>query len=95
MISAHINYDSDGKERSATVVIPKESFAAFSKLVARGVNTWPDAPADIHELHDLIVNGKILQDYRGMSPKPPGREELSFEENLRLDKWGSAESGCE
>jgi len=41
-----------------------ESVAAFKKLLARACNTWDDAPPEIKELHDRIIHGKDLQDYR-------------------------------
>lgn len=47
-----------------TLHIDPEHFAAFKQLVARGCNTWQNAPAAIQELHDLLYHGRILQQYR-------------------------------
>lgn len=43
--------------------VPAEHIPAFKLLVARGANTWADAPREIKELHDLLYHGKILQKY--------------------------------
>ena len=40
-----------------------ESLRAFQQLISRGANTWDQAPAEIKQLHDAVVHGKILQDY--------------------------------
>lgn len=32
-------------------------------LLQRACNTWDDASPDIKELHDLVVHGKVLQQY--------------------------------
>ena len=45
----------------------KEDAEAFKELVQRGSNLWPDAPAAIKELADLVTNGEILQPYREMT----------------------------
>lgn len=40
-----------------------ESIAAFKMMVRRALNVWPDAPPEIKEFGDLILEGKVLQDY--------------------------------
>lgn len=45
------------------LIITAEHIADFKKLVARGTNTWPDAPPAIKQLHDLLYHGRILQKY--------------------------------
>lgn len=33
------------------------------ELIQRGANLWPDAPAEIKGLADLVTTSKIMQDY--------------------------------
>jgi hypothetical protein len=35
----------------------------FKTLVQRALNTWPDAPPELKEFADLLLEGKVLQDY--------------------------------
>jgi len=37
---------------------------AFRDLVQRAMNTWADAPAELKEFADLLLDGKIQQDYK-------------------------------
>lgn len=67
-----LTFDSEGKEM-------------IRKVFARACNSWPDAPAEIMEIHDILVHGKILQNYRAM-PVYVGRENLPPEENQKLDQ---------
>lgn len=41
-----------------------ESTEHIKTLVQRAMNTWPDAPAELKEFADLLLDGKILQDYK-------------------------------
>ena len=41
-----------------------EDVAAFKQLIHNGANLYPSTPAAMKELVDLVVNGKVLQDYR-------------------------------
>lgn len=41
-----------------------ETTENFKTLVQRAMNTWPDAPAELKEFADLLLEGKILQDYK-------------------------------
>lgn len=45
------------------VHVSKDSAHQFKELVQRGTNLWPDAPAEIKWLADIITNGKPMQDY--------------------------------
>lgn len=36
---------------------------AFKSLVQRAMNTWADAPPELKEFADLILDGKVQQDY--------------------------------
>jgi hypothetical protein len=40
-----------------------KSLENFKKMVSRGMNTWDSAPAELKEFADLLIEGKILQDY--------------------------------
>lgn len=46
------------------VIETAEEYKMFQELVQRGANLWPDAPAKIKEIADMITSGKILQEYR-------------------------------
>lgn len=39
------------------------SFEAFKILVQRALNCWPDAHPELKELGDMLMHGRILQDY--------------------------------
>ena len=41
-----------------------EAIAQLQKVFARACNTWDDAPKEVKQAHDLVVHGKILQEYR-------------------------------
>ena len=61
-------------------------------IMARSCNTWDTAPSEVFELHDLVIHNQLLQDYQGKSPMPPRREELTPEENMKLDRYASDSS---
>lgn len=46
------------------VFVKNETLESFKTLVQRAMNTWPDAPAELKEFADLLLEGKILQDYK-------------------------------
>lgn len=50
-VGMQINFDSN------------ESFVAFSEMVRRALNCWPDAHPELKELGDMLMHGKVLQDY--------------------------------
>ena len=50
--------------KALEIKIEEESLGSFKKLIQRGANLWPDAPASIKEFADVITNGRILQDYK-------------------------------
>lgn len=41
----------------------------FKKLVQRGINLWPDAPAEIKRLADVVTVGQVMQDYQDDVPE--------------------------
>jgi len=47
-----------------TLVLFPDILPAFRDLVQRAMNTWPDAPTELKEFADLLLDGKILQDYK-------------------------------
>jgi hypothetical protein len=51
----------------------EESTMLLKHAIVRALNTWHDAHPELKELHDKIVHGKVLQDYRipsqGYPPK--------------------------
>lgn len=46
------------------VTVDGKDVKHFKELVQRGANLWPDAPASIKTLADLVTTGKVLQDYK-------------------------------
>jgi hypothetical protein len=51
-------------DSASIIVVDKSSLPAFRDMLQRAMNTWPDAPAELKEFADLILDGKILQDYK-------------------------------
>lgn len=49
---------------SLVVSIHQSQIENFKTLVNRALNVWPDAPPELKEFGDLLLEGKILQDYR-------------------------------
>lgn len=43
--------------------VTAESIENFKALMNRALNTWDNAPVELKELGDMVVQGKILQDY--------------------------------
>lgn len=64
MIDTHPNYSSSGELVGFTVQVTKEHIESFRKCISKGCNTWDTAPADIKSLHDTIIHGYCLQDYK-------------------------------
>lgn len=56
----------------------------FAKMIARAMNTWDTAPANLKILHDEILFGAALQAYENMTAMRP-REELTEVESFQLD----------
>jgi hypothetical protein len=63
MIHVRVTRNSLFKIDAAHISITEESMEDFIKLVNRALNTWDDAPKDLKELGDMLVHGKVLQDY--------------------------------
>lgn len=61
------------------------SKSQMQQILARACNSWEKAPIPVRELHDLVVHGKLLQQYATM-PKYISREDLSETENMQLDQ---------
>lgn len=45
------------------IIDQSEDLDSFKKLIQRGANLWPDAPASIKGFADIITVGHIQQDY--------------------------------
>lgn len=39
----------------------------LKQILARALNTWDNAPAEVKELHDVVVHGWVMQDYKKMA----------------------------
>lgn len=52
---------SDGYD--INIWIKTADIPAFKELVFRATNLWPDAPPEIKRFSDLLLHGKVLQDY--------------------------------
>lgn len=37
----------------------------LKQILARALNTWDNAPPEVKELHDVVVHGWVMQDYKG------------------------------
>lgn len=50
--------------------------ALLKEVFQRATNLWPDAPPEIKELADLVIDGEIKQNYwaQDTSPKSKQRE---------------------
>ncbi len=46
-----------------SIDIKPELLPAFLDLVQRAMNTWADAPPELKEFADLLLDGKVQQDY--------------------------------
>ena len=62
-------FDPTGKMVELTVRFqtPK-TINAFRTALNRALNCWPEAPAELKELSDMLEHGRILQDYRSQHP---------------------------
>lgn len=56
------------------IAVQAESESAFKQLVNRACNCWPDAPAEIKEFADNVIEGRVLQDYRAQEHTKPRSE---------------------
>jgi len=63
MITVHEITGEIGTLGVSIVIDNAEDVEAFKKLIFRGANLWPDAPASIKTFADELEHGKALQDY--------------------------------
>lgn len=63
MIHARVSRDSSEAISEIHFSVTAESLPNFTKLVNRALNCWPNAPAELKQLGDMLTEGKILQDY--------------------------------
>lgn len=66
------------------LTIHESIIESFKEMVARGLNVWPDAPAELKEFHDMLFHGYPLQDYYAQS-QMRGIYELPEAERFKLD----------
>lgn len=55
--------DGLGTAAKAIVATTAEDFETLKVIMFRATNLWPDAPASVKVLSDMVTNGKVLQDY--------------------------------
>lgn len=63
MITVHKITGEVGTLGVSIIIDTAEEVAAFKKLVFRGANLWPDAPASIKTFADELEQGHAWQDY--------------------------------
>lgn len=67
--------DGVGTIRKTIEADTAEDWKHLQQVFQRACNLWPDAPAAIKEIADVVTNGKVLQDYKKQdtSPKDKGK----------------------
>jgi len=55
--------DGVGTEAKVVWIDAADDYISFQELVQRGANLWPNAPASIKELADMVTSGKVMQQY--------------------------------
>lgn len=55
--------DGLGAVRKTVEIESAADWKYFQELIHRGSNLWPDAPAQIKRLADIVTSGKVMQDY--------------------------------
>lgn len=70
MITVHRITGEVGTLGISIVIDNHEDVIAFKKLIFRGVNLWPDAPASIKVFADELEHGFALQDYSKQDTSP-------------------------
>jgi hypothetical protein len=45
------------------LTVSEDSLPWFKEAIRRALNTWPDAHPELKELGDMLMHGKVLQDY--------------------------------
>ena len=65
VIDTHYPYDHNEKQTPyyTIKVEGEESRAAFTLMVQKALNCWPDAHPALKELGDMLTHGRVLQDY--------------------------------
>ena len=56
--------DGMGTEGKAIFIDNEEDYIHFQELIQRGSNLWPDAPACVKQIADLVTSGRIMQSYK-------------------------------
>ena len=55
--------DQVGVDAKIVWIDSAEDYRAFQELIQRGANLWPDAPANIKRIADMITSGVVMQTY--------------------------------
>jgi hypothetical protein len=63
MIHTEIHRGPDSKIREIKLSVTAISIPAFTALLHKALNCWPDAPKELKDLGDLVTHGYITQDH--------------------------------
>ncbi len=55
--------DGIGTAAKAIVATTDADYKLLQQVMHRATNLWPDAPAQVKRLSDVVTNGKVMQDY--------------------------------
>lgn len=69
---------SDNNKQSISMYVPEEHVKEFKTLINRAMNTWDEASPEMKEFADLVIHGKILQDYRSQDSSKRNAETMTF-----------------
>lgn len=58
------HYGSGDQVGMTLTVTGRESIASFRDIFSRACNTWDEAPTEVKEIHDTVIHGRPLQDYK-------------------------------
>lgn len=53
------------------IEVPTRHVEEFKELIFRATNLWPDSSAAIKIFADMVIHGKVLQNYEEMSTYKP------------------------
>jgi len=56
--------------RREIIIHNEDTFAWFKQMIQRAFNVWDFAPAEAKEFADVVLHGKVLQDYKAQEDKP-------------------------
>lgn len=56
--------DGNGTVAKAVVAETKKDWIHMQQIMQRATNLWPDAPANIKQVADIVTNGQVMQPYK-------------------------------